>query len=153
MRVRAAFLAGLALVVAGGCAAEQDAPLRAAEPATGDLAEPAASELAGRTFTSTAVTVRGEPRPLVTGTRVVLGFTDDLLSARAGCNQLSGQVRLDGDRLRVAGVVVTAMGCQPRLMQQDTWLAGFLADDPTYSMDGDTFTLRAGQAAVALAMK
>ncbi len=145
MRLLTLGLAGLVLVVAGGCAAEQDPPLGAAEPATG--------ELAGQTFTSTAVTVNGEPRPLVAGTHVVLGLTDDQLSLQAGCNQLASNVRLDGDRLRVGGVVVTQMGCEPRLMQQDTWLADFLADDPTYSMDGDTFTLRAGQAAIELTMK
>jgi len=96
------------------------------------------SGLDGRTFLSTGVT----GRQLVPGTRVRLAFDEGSLSADAGCNQMGGQVRLDGDRLIADGLAGTEMGCEPDLMEQDTWLVELLQSEPEVVLDGDALTLR-----------
>jgi len=97
----------------------------------------------GHTFLSTSVTDQGRPRPLVPGSRIVLGFdAGRRLTAQAGCNHLGGSVRLDGDRLVLGEVEMTEMGCdQPRL-EQDSWLAAFLGADPTWRLSADALVLQ-----------
>src|SRR5690606_31306221 len=57
-----------------------------------ELLAPGAS-LDGRTFLSTAVVEDGQPRPLVPGTQIRLGFHDGRIAASAGCNTLRGTYR------------------------------------------------------------
>ncbi len=140
-------VAGAALLVAlAACgSASQDPGLQPSDPfAAKDHA------LRGRTFVSTAVTVDGGPRPLVGGTDAVVGFTDDGLTLHAGCNQMSARAAYADGRLTVDGVGGTEMGCEPALMEQDAWLAGFLADDPRYLLDGDSLTLTGGDTVMEL---
>src|SRR5687767_12118280 len=56
--------------------------------------------LDGRHFISIRVTDGGDDFPLVPGSRIDLSFIDGL-QARAGCNHLFGNYRIDGDRLIV----------------------------------------------------
>jgi heat shock protein HslJ len=146
MRSLGAVVGTTVLLTLGACASgPQDGGLRPSDPgAARDRA------LLGRTFVSTAVTVDGEPRPLVGGTGAVLGFTDDGLTLHAGCNQMSGQAAYADGRLTVAGVGGTEMGCARALMDQDEWLAGFLTADPRYRLDGDTLRLTGAGTAITL---
>ena len=100
--------------------------------ATGD-------ELSGRTFLSTSVTGGGQPRELVAGTRVSLWFAEDgRLVANAGCNTLSGPVRLDGGKLEFPGELsMTEMGCDAPRHAQDEWLSQLLGSGPSWRLDGD----------------
>ena len=106
----------------------------------------AAAELAGRTFTSTGVT----GHDLVDGSPVTLQFTDEGISANAGCNTMSaaatwtdGTLEVDGDAM-----AMTQMACDEALMQQDIWLSEFLTSSPKLTagegqlvLEGDGVTL------------
>jgi heat shock protein HslJ len=107
--------------------------------------------LTGRTFLSDSVTVSGSPRPLVRGTQIRLTITTDhRVSATAGCNILSGTVRIDSDRLVVSALGSTEMGCDPPRHTQDEWLAAFLATNPTYVLDGSRLHLRSNDTVIEL---
>lgn len=102
-------------------------------------------DLVGRTFISTAVTVGGAARPLVSGTAVRLSFTKDSLSASAGCNSFGASYHLDGDVLRIGEGASTEMGCDASRMAQDAWLFGLLGSALTVAApDADHLSLTAG---------
>src|SRR5437660_887508 len=134
--VRFALLA-LALAVAGcggsGASGAGDSPLR------------------GRTFLSTAVTEGGSPHQLVAKTRVRLQFTgDDRLIADAGCNTMQGSVRLGGGTIDVSELASTGMACDRPVMDQDTWLSGFLSTKPSWKLDGSTLTVTSSTTQITL---
>jgi heat shock protein HslJ len=95
--------------------------------------------LDGRTFLSTGI----EGRILVAGSRIRIAFRDGQISASGGCNSMSGQYRVDGDRLVAGNLATTEMGCDEPLMAQDTWLAELLGE-ATIAIDGDTLVLARG---------
>jgi heat shock protein HslJ len=102
------------------------------------------SDLAGRMFVSSNVTVDGDPRPLVAGTQLSLSFANDGISGSAGCNTMSGLVKQQGDVLIVDGALaMTEMGCAADRMQQDQWFADLLTSKPTIILNGDQLTLTA----------
>jgi heat shock protein HslJ len=103
-----------------------------------------------RTFLSTAVTGGGQPRELVPGTRIRLVFGAGHLRADAGCNQLTWQAGVNGDRLVLSGPAATEMGCTPDRLAQDTWLSTFLSAGPAWELDGDNLTLRTGGSEIRL---
>lgn len=100
------------------------------------------ADLAGHTYTSTSIT----GHELVAGSTVRLTFTEDAISANAGCNTMTGPatwtdgvLKVDGDKL-----ATTAMACEGPLMDQDTWLTGFLTSDPKLSAGGGRLLLEGG---------
>ncbi|MET7403021.1 META domain-containing protein [Dactylosporangium sp. NPDC005572] len=108
-------------------------------------ADPAQQAPWGTTYTATAVTEQGAPRPLADGTRIELRFMrDGRLIASAGCNQLSGKARIAAERLRVDELASTEIGCDPARHEQDRWLAAFLERGPAWRLAGDRLTLDAG---------
>jgi len=146
VRVRsAALMLPAVLLVAAACAADpQDPGLMPEDPSGRDDA------LHGNTFVGVGRTVDGEPDPLVKGTTPQIGFTDEGVSAYAGCNHLSGQARYADGKLTVDVVGGTEMGCDQARMDQDAWLADFLSGDPRYRLDGDVLTLSAGGTTLSL---
>jgi heat shock protein HslJ len=107
--------------------------------------------LTGHTFLSDSVTVSGTLRPLVSGTRIRMTITtDQRITAMAGCNILSGSVRIDGDRLVISNLGSTEMGCDPPRHAQDEWLASFLAAGPTFVLEGSQLQLRTDDTVVEL---
>lgn len=108
-------------------------------PGNGNGSAPAG--LDGHTFLSTQVLIDGRQHVLVPGTRIRLEFRDGRIGASAGCNQLGGAYRLDGDVLVVTDPAVTEMGCDPARQAQDEWLFGLLGRRPVVSFDGDELTL------------
>lgn len=105
------------------------------------------SRLDGRTFLSTGVT----GHTLVEGTRIQLDFPEEgKLSARAGCNQLFGNVSFDGDRMKVSELGGTDMGCEPSRMDQDSWLSGFLQAGPRFALSGDELVLTGDKEVIKL---
>jgi heat shock protein HslJ len=133
--VRVAALVGLAAVTFVACGDDEDA------------AGPAAADLEGRTFVSTAL----EGRELVAGSTISLSFEEGRVAAQAGCNTLSGGFTIDGDELDVEQLAQTQMACDQPLMDQDTWLAAFLGDDPTITLEGDQLTLAEDGVTITLA--
>jgi heat shock protein HslJ len=109
---------------------------------------PAAAEsggLEGRTFLATDAFGRA----LVPGSEVRISFADGQIGASGGCNSMGGPYTIDGDHLVVRQLAMTEMACEPRLMDQDAWLASLL-DGATIRLDGDTLTLSNDGAALTL---
>lgn len=133
-------------LLASACGDDQSSEEPATDP-PGTTSSPAAM-LDGRTFLSTEVT----GHELIEGTVIQLGFADDALSANAGCNQLFGGYRLDGDILAADALGQTEMACEDALMEQDTWLSGLLAGSPIVSLDADELTLTSADGATVVTM-
>jgi heat shock protein HslJ len=111
----------------------------------------AASALRGRTFLSGSVTFGGNPRPLVTGTQIRMTFwSDGRITASAGCNILSGTVRIEPDRLVVDDLGSTEMGCDAERHSQDEWLASVLTAKPAYVLDDARLQLRSNDTVLEL---
>lgn len=107
--------------------------------------------LRGHTYLSTEVTEAGTARDLAPDTRISLRFTDDgRLLANAGCNSMSGQVRLDDGTLDSDGLATTEMGCDEPRHAQDTWLSGVLAKKPQWLLDGHQLVLTSGDTRIVL---
>lgn len=135
---------GLVAVAAGACG-------DAGPSGEGDAGPSGEVGLGGRTFLSEAVTEAGVPRPLVDGTQIRLEFHDDgRLTATAGCNILGGSVDVREDRIVVADLSTTEIGCDPARHAQDEWLARFLALDPAYRLDGNRLQMEADQTVIDL---
>lgn len=98
--------------------------------------------LQGLTFVATEVS---GSRTIAPGSTITLAFNaDGTLSARGGCNNMSGGFTVDGDVLNVATMASTMMACEQALMDQDTWLAAFLASSPTWTYTDSVLTLTNG---------
>jgi len=117
----------------------------------GAVVTPADADLAGRTFVSTDVTVGGAA-PWMDASVLRLSFEDGSIHANAGCNQIGGSVSIEDDTLTVDGgsLAMTEMGCDPELMDQDTWVAELLTSSPTIALAGDTLTLTSGDIVITL---
>ncbi len=112
-----------------------------------------AGELAGTTFSSTAVHVNGKPRPLAEDSVIELVYEDGIVTARAGCNTLTGAGSFDGGVLVLGPLASTRMACSEALMQQDEWLSAFLASKPTWTFESGVLTLAGGDTTIAFAPK
>jgi heat shock protein HslJ len=124
----------LALTVAGTVAS-------CAKP--GDLTGSDGDRLpAGRTFVSTSIKANGQAVPWAAGTGVTLSFTDTEVGGTGGCNHLGGRARLSAGRLIVADLGSTEMACPEPRMSQDQWVVDLLTGSPTFTIDGDTLTLK-----------
>lgn len=108
-------------------------------------------ELDGRTFLSTAVTENGAAKELVADSRVRLSFEEGRLSAHSGCNTMNGDYTIEDGALSVGPLMMTQMGCQDGLAEQDTWLSELLSDGPAVALDGDELVLTAGSTVLTLA--
>jgi heat shock protein HslJ len=115
----------------------------------GDAGGDDVSLLSGRTLVVTGVTNDGKPHSLVSGSQVRFTFDDKTMGITAGCNNLSGDYALDGDRLTVGPIGGTEMGCPAPLMDQDSWLAGLFEGPVT--VGGDPLTFRAGSVVLTVA--
>lgn len=93
-------------------------------------------DLEGRTFLVTAA----DGHALVEGSEVSLRFEGGGIAVSAGCNQMSGAFALEDGRLVVGPMMATEMACDAPLMDQDTWMSGFLSD-AAIALEGDTLTL------------
>lgn len=107
-------------------------------------------DLLRHTFESVGVTEDGQPRSLVAGTRIVLGFEErrrtDVIRWVAGCNFHGAAVEITSDRLLLGEISGTAMGCRDERHEQDDWLRGFMSSDPFWNFErrvvaGDRLTL------------
>lgn len=147
----AGVVAVLAALTVAGCGSDDGddgAGATTSAPAD-DGAAVSLADLDGRTFTSTAVT----GHDLVADTVVRLSFDGSSLSVNAGCNTTNGEVAVDDDgTLAWSGEPFsTMMGCEEALMDQDTWIAGLIADGAMASLDGPNLTLTAGEVTIQLA--
>jgi heat shock protein HslJ len=124
--------------------------------ACGSEAPPAASmgegggSPVGKAYLSVQVTEDGKPKKLAPDTRLRLDFRDSgNLGFHAGCNQMGGEVSLDGGTIAMEGYGGTDMAC-PNRQGQEAWLAKLLMDRPAWKVEGDTLTLTRGSTTVVL---
>ena len=106
---------------------------------------PAAADLDGRTFLSTAV----EGETLVEGSEISLVFTADTLAAVAGSNTMTGGYTITDGKLAAPALAQTLMACDDAAMAQDAWVAALLAGADV-ALDGDTLTLQQGDTKLTL---
>ncbi|MGW4350652.1 META domain-containing protein [Nocardia sp. NPDC004582] len=104
------------------------------------------ASLTGRTFVSTAVS--GTPIP--GGGPLTLTFTEGRVSASAGCNTANGSVDLQGNTLQVGELASTLMACPGDLTGADEWQSGLLRSQPTWTLSGDTLTLKGNGSTVTM---
>jgi heat shock protein HslJ len=102
------------------------------------------------TYRSVTVTEDGRTRQLAPDTGIRLTIDGDTLTAYAGCNELTGQVRTDGDRLVVSDLVSSDRGCPAELARQDAWRADFLRDRPAFAQKGEELVLRGGATEIVI---
>ncbi|MFN8099856.1 MAG: META domain-containing protein [Dermatophilaceae bacterium] len=76
------------------------------------------------------------PKPLVAGTTIRLTILDATIRVDAGCNAMSGSARVEASQLVVGDLAMTEMGCERALMDQDAWLASWLASKPRLDRSG-----------------
>jgi len=108
---------------------------------TGGAAADPADSLDGKTFVATDVT---GSHTLAPGSTISLTFTDGRISAKGGCNNMSGTYSTTGAVLTVGPLVSTMMACEQALMDQDTWLNTFLSSSPTWTYQDGVLTLTNG---------
>jgi heat shock protein HslJ len=100
-------------------------------------------------WVSTAITVAGELRPLVRGTRIRLMFADGTMNVEAGCNMLSFPVTIDADRFVTGEGLSTRIGCSPEREAQDEWIAEFFgSSDPGWVVARGALILTAGDSQI-----
>ncbi len=82
------------------------------------------------------------PRPLVEGHPVRLVIADGRIGATAGCNQMGGEVSLDGGHLVTGPLVQTEMACEPAaVMTQEQWVREMLEASPAVEATADRLVL------------
>jgi heat shock protein HslJ len=105
------------------------------------------ADLAGKVYLSDLVT----GHTLVKGTQIRITFDDDNVGASAGCNHMGGAADIVDGRLVAEPLAMTEMACFPETkMDQDTWLADFLASEPDIALAGDEVTLTGDEASIVL---
>jgi heat shock protein HslJ len=138
-------LFALSALALAACGSDSDTPA-AEDSLPGVGSAPTADDLVDRSFESTAVT----GHELVAGSTVELVFMADSVAARAGCNSMNGGYEIVDGTLEVGEMASTMMACDDALMDQDSWLSGFLASGPAIALDGDTLTLTGDDATMTL---
>ena len=107
-------------------------------------------DLDGRTFLSTDVTDAGTSHPLAANTRLRISFSHRQIGLSAGCNSMGGAYVVRNGLLTVTDLTTTDMGCDPDLMDQDTWLADLITSGPTIRLDGNDLRIKGGETVIHL---
>ncbi|MCX5044810.1 META domain-containing protein [Aldersonia sp. NBC_00410] len=104
----------------------------------------------GHVYISTEV--QGPPIP--GGGPLELGFTDDdKATLDAGCNTATAGVDLSDGRFAVTDLESTTNDCSAETIGADAWVTDLLQKQPTWTLDGATLTLTAGNQIVTLTRK
>lgn len=111
-----------------------------------------------RAFVSVTVTQDGEPRPLVSGTRIEVAFEkrqpEGVGRWQAGCNIIGSTVQITEERLVIGDDLAgTSQGCREELYEQDRWLTGFFRSNPHWELSGDRLTLATARTVMELEKK
>lgn len=82
-------------------------------------------------------------RAVLPDTEPSISIRADLgLGAYAGCNGGGGRFRLEGDRLVLASMNQTLMGCPGPLGDQEDALFGRIGESPVWTVEQDRLLLR-----------
>lgn len=104
------------------------------------------AELDGREFVSTEV----DGYELAAGSEIRLVFQGEEIAIHAGCNNMGGTYTVSDGVLVAEQLMMTAMACPEPLMEQDSWVSGFLAAGAEVAVEGDTLTLTRDSATITL---
>ena len=139
MMARGARIVPLLVLLAAGvaCSAGTDA-----EPPDSGSASPV-----GHSYEST--TVEGLQIPGNGPLRLTFG-DPDRISANAGCNTLMGTADISAHTVRTGPLASTRMACAGDQAGADDWVGTLLQATPSWSLDGQTLTLRTGDRTVTL---
>ena len=77
-------------------------------------------------------------------------FTAGKVAGNAGCNQYTGAYTLDGDKMTISGLAMTAMACPEAQMALEKAYTAALEKVATYAISGDTLELRTAEGKVGL---
>ncbi len=139
MRLLGLLVAGISLTACGSEA-----------PPAASVGGGAGGSPVGKSYLSVQVTEDGKPKQLAPDTRLRLDFRDvGGLGFHAGCNQMGGEVSLEGGTVTMDQYGGTEMACPDRQAQEE-WLAKLLVDRPTWKLSGDTLTLTRGSTTLVL---
>lgn len=77
------------------------------------------------------------------GTQITASFESGLVRGSAGCNSYGAPYQLDGNRISLGEIELTAMAClEPEgVMEQEAYLMDFLANVQTYRLEGEQLQL------------
>jgi len=109
------------------------------------------ADLAGHTFDITGITYDGTAEPIVPGSSPSLAFDESRLRVVTGCNGMSADYAVAGDRLTPTNGISTAIGCPPALGTQEQRLSRLLETTSVLAPTADGYRLTAGPVTVTLA--
>ena len=146
-----ALAAAAALAVA--CTAAGASPSGgASSPAASSPA--AATPLEGTAWQLTDyVGPEGGSLPVPEGLAATATFDAGKVTGNGGCNQYNGAYTLDGDKLTISNVSMTAMACPAPQMALETAYTTALQKVATYAISGETLELRTAEGKVGLKYK
>lgn len=96
-----------------------------------------AGELADRTFVATEL----DGASLAEGTALTLAFTNDAVTASAGCNAIRATVEAAEENLDVDDVTRSELACPGAVASLEDWLVAFLGERPTIDIADGTLRL------------
>ena len=146
MKRLARLAAALALAVVAGCAgtlpSPQNAVVKSAATTEGAVAD---AELLDTHWK--VLSMAGEPVKGVEGKRepqIILKSADGRMSwsATVGCNQMSGGLKVSGDRVEFKTGITTLMACPPPLDMLENQLGKSLLESTHWRIQGDRLELR-----------
>lgn len=108
-----------------------------------DVGARSVPDLDGTSWIATAITENGNPRAIVPGSELRVGFADGRINIDAGCNKMSGTYALsEKAELTTKSLTGTEMACAQALMDQDAWISGTAFAKPLIaSVSGQALTL------------
>lgn len=82
----------------------------------------------------------------VSGSEIILRFTDKNLNGSTGCNRYQGNYQLKGNQLQIGAIATTRMACADNLMQQERAYLKALETIQSYTLTTDgKLEIRYGQ--------
>jgi heat shock protein HslJ len=143
---RALFMIPLALgLLVAACGDDDEDTTPATQPASESLPSAGgAVDLEGTTW------VDGTAEGYDLAAPLIMTFEAGNVGISGGCNTMSGAYALEGDTLTAGPFAMTQMACEQALMDQDTWVAGFMEAGATVAVDGSTLTLTGSDATITL---
>lgn len=116
-----------------------------------DAAAAAKTPIVGHVFHSVSVEQDGRPMPLFDGAPPLwLSIERRAFGLYAGCNSMSGPLRVTASRLRVSAIEQTLVGCPGEGEQRDDLLGSFLARGPKWQLHDDRLVLVQGSTTITL---
>ncbi|HEY0605687.1 MAG TPA: META domain-containing protein [Herpetosiphonaceae bacterium] len=79
----------------------------------------------------------------IAGSRVTLRLANGVARGTAGCNRYSGSYTTEGDKITISQLISTKMACTATgVMEQETRFLDALATSQSWTIDGETLTLK-----------